>query len=72
MFSNYKQQKNEHRKTFGLKVLLYLYYMLLFIFIIHSNTIIMNVSNDNMKLSQKIIIFETKMKRMAGGTTIYV
>ncbi len=72
MFSNYKQQKNEHRKAFGLKVLLYLYYMLLFTFIIHSNTIIMNVSNDNMKLSQKLIIYETKMKRMAGGTTIYV
>ena len=45
---------------------------LLFIFIIHSNNIIMNVSNDNMKLSQKIIIYETKMKKMAGGTTIYI
>ena len=41
-------------------------------FITYSTNIIVNISNTDMKLNHKIVIYEAKMKRMAGGTTIYI
>jgi len=50
----------------------YIYYILIFMFITYSTNIIVNISNTDMKLNHKIVIYEAKMKRMAGGTTIYI
>ena len=49
-----------------------IYYILIFMFITYSTNIIVNISNTDMKLNHKIVIYEAKMKRMAGGTTIYI
>lgn len=51
----------------------FLYYLLLFLIINNSTNIIINMSYINDKNSNhKIIIYYTKIKRMTGGSTIYI